>query len=141
MVDELALPEPLMCDANIVKMLTLIFPCTTRRPLPNLTERVDRILFAQVFRENNNNVRTKFFSDPLIKHLWSKIFIATNPEISVSHLRRLRSQEKDGEAKYDRLMRDMMQMEVHLHYKILPDEAKNSKNVGVFTEEEKLADL
>ena len=46
MVDELALPEPLMCDANIVKMLTLIFPCTTRRPLPNLTERVDRILFA-----------------------------------------------------------------------------------------------
>ena len=108
MVDELALPESLLSDANIVKMLTLIFPCTPRRSLPNLTESVDRILFAQVFRENNNNVRTKFFSDPLIKHLWSQIFITTNPEITVAHLRRLRSQEKDGEAKYDRLMRDMM---------------------------------
>ena len=68
--DELLLPDELMTDANVVKMLTLIFPCTTRRPLPNLTERVDRILFAQVFRENNNNVRTKFFSDSLIKYLW-----------------------------------------------------------------------
>ena len=32
-------------------------------------------------------------------------------------------------------------MEVHLHYKILPDAAKISKNVCVFTEEEKAADL
>ena len=101
-----------MTDANIIKMLTLIFPCTTRRPLPNLTERVDRILFAQVFRENNNKVRTRFFSDLLIKYLWSKIFIITNPEIVVSHLRRLRSQESCGEAKYDRLVRDLMHLEL-----------------------------
>ena len=59
----------------------------------------------------------------------------------MAHLRRLRSQEKDGEAKYDRLMRDMMQMEVHLQYKILPDEAKDSKKVAVFSAEEKIADL
>ena len=32
-------------------------------------------------------------------------------------------------------------MEVHLHYKILPDAAKISKNVCVFTDEEKAIDL
>ena len=102
---------------------------------------MDRVLFAQTFRENNSWVRFTFFSDPLIKHLWSKIFIEDNPEIVISHLRRLRSHENLGEAKQDRLVKDMLQLELELNFKILPDIAKNRKNLPAFSQKEKRDDI
>ena len=80
-------------------MLTLLVPCTLNRTIPGLTQSVDRVFFTAVFRENNNEVRIKFFSEPLIKYLWSKIFIEDKPDIVVDHLRRLRGHKLIGEAK------------------------------------------
>ena len=117
-------------------MLTMLFPYTMRRPIPGLTHKVDRVLFAKTFRENNSWVRLSFFSDPLIKYLWSKIFIEDNPEIVISHLRRLKSADQigDGEARQERLLKDMMQLELELNFKMLPDVAKNRKNLPPFSQ-------
>ena len=79
-------------------------------------------------------MRFSFFSDPLIKYLWSKIFIEDNPEVVISHLRRLRSADHIGEAKQDRLLKDMMQLELELGFKMLPDIAKNRKNLPPFSQ-------
>ena len=137
MVGDLDLPKALLDYASLAKMLTLIFPCTTKYPLPNLREPVDRVLLAQVFRENNNSTRTQFFSDPLIKHLWSKIFVEKSPEILVAYLRRLRSQDNMGEAKFSRYTRDMMQLEMELNCALLPDIARNPANIATFSAKEK----
>ena len=66
MVKELNLPTALLDQQCVALMLTLIFPCTIKKPLPNLTGVLDRVCFVKVFRENNNATRTKFFSDPLV---------------------------------------------------------------------------
>ena len=137
MVNNLDLPAVLLDTAGIAKMLTLLFPCTTKHALPNLREPVDRVLLAQVFRENNNLTRTQFFSDPLIKHLWSKIFVGKNPEILITYLRRLRSHDTMGEAKYRRYTRDMMQLEMEVNCKLLPDTARDPANIVAFSEKEK----
>ena len=49
--------------------------------------------------------------------------------------------DETGEAKYDRLMRDMMQIELEVNYKLIPDVARNSENTKVFSKEEKLVDI
>ena len=90
-----------------------------------------------MFRENNSATRKKLFSDPLIKYLWSDIFIEESPETVVTHLRRLHSHDVLGEAKYDRLMRDMMELELTMNFKLLPDIARHSENTKVFSDQEK----
>ena len=140
MTQKLALPAALMDEENIIKMLTLIFPCSTRKPLPAMTSNVDRTAFARVFRENNGSSRIKMFSDPLIANLWS-VFVEESPDIIVTHLRRIRSHEERGEVKFDRLMRDFMQLELTLNIRLLPDVARDSANTTVFSKEEKIADL
>ena len=70
MVEKLELPEALYDYEHVIKMLTLLFPCSTRKPLPELNTMVDRVVFVEVFRENNTLQRNRFFSDPLIKYLW-----------------------------------------------------------------------
>ena len=137
MAADLFLPKHLMDYSSMIKVLTLVFPCSIRRSLPELIEPVDRVFLVEVFRDNNSAVRAKFFSDPLIKHLWSKNFINKNPEIVVGHLRRLRSHSVLGEAKYERLMKDMMHLELTLNFKLLPDMARSSENTMTFTTEEK----
>ena len=52
----------------------------------------------------------------------------------IAHLRRIRSQEKLGEAKYDRLVKDMVQLELELNAKLLPDIARDPTNTKVFSE-------
>ena len=122
-------------------MLTLVFPCTIKKSIPNLNEPVDRTALVKVFRENNNASRSNFFSDPLIKHLWTRVFIEENPEVLVRYLRRVRSQDNMGEAKYSRYIRDMKQLEEHLSCKLLPDIARDSANITAFTEREKCDDM
>ena len=123
--NDLELPVALQDHENVVKMLTLLFPCSVRHPIPNLMSKVDRVLFTSAFRENNNKMRYKFFSDPLIKHLWSKIFIKDNPEIIVAHLRRVRSQgdRNLGLARQERFLLDMGLLESELNFKTIPDAA------------------
>ena len=122
------MPVDLQDLSNIVKMLTLLFPCTVRRPIPNLETFVDRIILSSVFRENNHRMRLKFFSDPLVKYLWSNFFIRDSPEIIVAHLRRIRSQDI-GEAKQERILMDMKLLEIKLNFKTLPDNARDYKNL------------
>ena len=55
------LPIALQDYSSIIKILTLLFPMSTRQPVPGLTQEVDRMFFARVFRENNCVVRFKFF--------------------------------------------------------------------------------
>ena len=51
MTEDLKLPETLLDIENIVKMITLLFPCSLRKKMP--TDLEPRSHFAQVFRENN----------------------------------------------------------------------------------------
>ena len=48
--------------------------------------------------------------------------------------------EERGEAKYERLMKDLMQIELAQNIKLLPDIARDSQNTAVFSKEEKIAD-
>ena len=139
MVKDLALPEALLDHESVVKMLTLLFPCTTRRRLPLLPvmeNPVDRIPFAQVFRENNLSLRQKFFSDPLVKYLWSKIFIVECPDICIDHLRRIRSHSEQGEEKFSKFCKEIARTEMKFNFKMLPDSAKKSENITVFSKSE-----
>ena len=78
-----------------------------------------------VFKENSIFLRNSFFSDTLVKYLWSQIFIVEAPETTIAHLRRIRSIEDHGEIKYERMFSDMLQLEVSCNCKILPDAARN----------------
>ena len=84
-----------------------------------------RTLFVQVFRENNGAVRTKFFSDPVVKYVWDNIFVTQSEDIIISHLRRIRSHPDFGEQKYIRLLKDMNDNEVNYNFRMLPDAARD----------------
>ena len=91
MINDLKVPETLLSLENIVKMITLLFPCSLRKAMP--TEE-PRNHLAQVFRENNQKLRQQFFQEPLIKYLWTKIFIVEGENIVIDHMRRVRSSEE-----------------------------------------------
>ena len=59
----------------------------------------------------------------------------------IAHLRRIRSQEKLGEAKYDRFIKDILQLELEISIKVLPDIARDPKNTMVFSDKEKYHDI
>ena len=142
--EDLHLPESLRDIESIIKMVTLLFPCSTRKQLPllpELTHPAQRLHFAQVFRENNLEIRHKFFQEPLIQYLWSEIFIKVCPEVSVAHLRRIRSHSENGDLKFNRFMTDVKKMEVKVNVKILPDICRDEKSTTVFSEKEKIDDL
>ena len=79
--------------------------------------------------------------EPLVKHLWSKIFIEVCPEVSVLHLRRIRSHPENGEMKFHRFWIDIKKMEIKHDIKLLPEVSKNYENIKVFTEQEKQTDM
>lgn len=137
----LNLPESLLDRENTVKMLTILFPCSTRKPLGDEEFRDVRHFFAEVFRENNVAIRNKFYSDPLIKHMWEHIFLVECESMCINHLRRIRSQEEQGEDKYKRFLSDIGQIELALRLKMLPDAARKEENTKVFSKEEELEDL
>ena len=123
-------------------MLTILFSCTARRPFPELDQTVDRTLFSKVFRENNYMLRRSFFSDPLIKHMWSKIFIKESPEVCIAHLRRIRSKSgEEGELKFEKFREDLFLMEADFNFKMLPNIARNEINTQKFSQQEQLIDF
>lgn len=93
-----------------------------------------------IFRENNVTLRYQFFADPLTKYLWS-IFINESPEICISHLRRIRSMKEQGEAKFERLLKDIQLLELNFNFKMIPDFARNKEDIRVFTQQEEYSDL
>ena len=137
MTNDLRLPAALLDQENVVKMLTLLFPCSTRKHLPasavDMVTPVKRFHLAQVFRENNLGLRHKFFEEPLVKYLWSKIFITECSEVCVAHLRRIRSYPDNGEFKFRRIWGDMMKLEHKFNFKMIPDNARNYENTTVFS--------
>ena len=74
MVNVLNLPSVFLDQDSILKMITLLFPCSTKKDF-KFEETEDRIIFLKAFKENSHGMRIKFFSNPLMKHMWSKIFI------------------------------------------------------------------
>ena len=128
MTKDLALPDALQDNDSVAKMLTLLFPCTIRKSLAILPHQMDdqkRAFFVQVFKENSVTLRNQLFSDPLIQYLWSKIFIVESPETCITHLRRIRSSPEHGEMKYERVLKDMQNVEVEHNFKMLPDSARD----------------
>ena len=138
----LSMPNALLNDENVVKMLTLLFPCSeSREPTRMKKYTAEKSLFAKIFRENNYDLRERFFNDPLAKFLWGKIFTVDAAEITINHLRRIRSLPNYGEEKYQRLRKNMVQVENEMKFKMLPDIANKPDGVKVFSEEEALNDL
>ena len=128
MEKDLSLPDALVDSNCIAKMLTIVFPCTARKPLDGLHHQLNaaqRAFYVQVFKENSVKLRNKLFSDPLIKHLWSKVFIVEKPETCIAHLRRIRSSPEHGEVKYGKVLSDMIKIEVAFNFKMLPDSARD----------------
>ena len=91
----------------------------------------------QVFKENSVQLRNKLFSDPLIKHLWSKIFIVDCPETCIAHLRRIRSSPEQGEDKYEKVLADMSANEEAFNFKMLPESVWDYEKTKVFSQQEK----
>ena len=144
MTEGLQLPDALTDDDSIAKMLLLLFPCAIRKELTSLTLQMSdnqRFIFVQVFKENNVSLRNKLFSDPLVKYLWSKIFIKETPETCIAHLRRIRSNPEQGEIKYERMLQDMLQNEIDFNFKMIPDIARDESNTRAFSQHEKYLDF
>lgn len=122
--EQLKLPEAIMDHQSIVKVVTILFPCTLRKDMGACPFNT-RSFFVQVFKENNVKIRNRFFSDPLVKYLWAKVFILEASEICISHLRRIRSHQEHGEAKYERIMKDLKHNETQFNLKMVPDFARD----------------
>ena len=68
-------------------------------------------------------MRQLFWREPLIRWLWNK-FTDICPDITINHLRRTRSNPLDGEYRYQRLMKDMLEMELTFDVRIVPLQAR-----------------
>ena len=86
-------------------------------------------------------IRSEFFMDPFIKHLWGKIFVEQHSQLLVQHLRRLRSQKVNGQLKYERFMKDVHTNEILFNCTLIPPAIEQSDAVKVFTEQEAFEDL
>ena len=87
----------------MLKMITFMFPCRARKLDPT-TAKEARGLLVQVFHENNSKLRTQLFSDPLIKFLWSEIFVVRAPDTLVNYLRFVKSTKEHGDIQIDRFV-------------------------------------
>ena len=64
----------------------------------------EKKLLSKVFLENNAALRQDLFKDPLIKHLWSKIFITEGHSIITDYIRFVRTKKSDGDIHADRII-------------------------------------
>ena len=117
MKSNLKLSPSLLDDDTVLKMATLLLPAFKYADEKRFEFRQFKT-FTQVFSISREELRNQFFSDPLSKHLWSKIFILENPEICIGHLRRIRNQP-NGQLKYARLHTDMLCNEMNFNFQIL----------------------
>ena len=136
----LELPTVFM-DMKTLCMITLmLFPTIAKktRDSRQFSEELEiyyaeiRMSCFEIFKENNVKKRRAFFSEPLIKYLW-KLFIVYKSEATIHHLRRTRSYPYEGEMRYRTLISDMHCLENLYNVKILPDYARNSNSITLFT--------
>ena len=59
------------------------------------------------------------------------------PDICVDHMRRIRSHPEQGEEKYRKFCTEIAKTELKYKFKMLPDRAKQSENITVFSQSEK----
>ena len=90
-------------------------------------------VMIQVFKENNCKLRTAFFKEPLIKHLWGKVFVVKHHDILITHLIRI---QNDSEMKYEEIVKDLKLTEANLNFNLLPTEFKHDENIKMLTENE-----
>ena len=131
-------PPELLEKDSVDTMLIILFPCIIKKPAYRAMRKSPMFL---IFRENNYTLRTRFFSDPLIKFLWKNVFIKKHEDILVTHLRRIRSHNIVGQTKYERFVKDLATNEIKHKITLLPDSIKDDSKMTVFTEEEAFTDL
>ena len=135
-MDQLQIPQELRCYDNVLKLLTIIFPCTVKQ-IDMTNCRIERLKFVAVFRENSSKRRRDFFSDPLVKFLWQTVFMPANPYLVKDHLRRIKSEASDGDVAVVRFLESVQQMERELDFKFVPDHIKLDYNeIAAFSKEE-----
>ena len=103
-------PDEMLQYEQVLKMTTLMLPCRSKRLDPRKCCK-ERNTLVQVFQENSRSLRSEFFADPLVKFLWSKIFILRSPETVTSHLRYIRSSRANGEIQADKFIEDIIRLE------------------------------
>ena len=102
----LEIPKELRDQENLLKLLTIVFPCTVKHVEPKL-HRNERLKLISIFRENCAKKRQEFFKEPLIQYLWSKVFMEANPDIVNVHLRRIKSERDDGDIAVTKLIKSI----------------------------------
>lgn len=145
---ELELPACFMDLKSLNMMMLMLFPTIAKkqRDKKRFCEELEfyfheiRLPCYEVFKENNIKKRKAFFSEPLIKYLWN-LFIVYKPEITINHLRRTRSHPYEGEARYKKLISDILDFELRFNMKILPDQARKDEAITLFSPEEAELDL
>ena len=126
MSETVQVPNHLLDNESVEKMLIILFPCITKKPAYSAKKKHPLFL---IFRENNYALRMMFFSDPLIKFLWKDLFIKKRSDILINHLRRIRSHEEIGRMKYDRFVKDLAINETKHQMTLLPDSVNSNKDV------------
>ena len=131
----LCLPNELLDTESVLKMLTILFPQSVKKVLPG-THSAERQFLVLIFRENNSSSRKRYFADPLIKYLWTHVFIKEAPDVCATYLRLVKSQPEHGTAKLDKFMRDLFGLETTCNFTILPDIARSIADIEVFSRQD-----
>ena len=105
-MDVLDIPKELRDQENVLKLLTIVFPCTVKHVEPKMY-RNERLKLISIFRENCAKKRQEFFKEPLIQFLWTKVFMEANPDIVNMHLRRIKSERADGDVAVSKLIKSI----------------------------------
>ena len=124
-----------MDDENVLKMLTILFPCSLKKIRPGKCKEKVK-LFSCVFHENNFRMRREFFSDPLIRYIWPNIFVKEDSDFIVTNVRWVRSKHLDGPWKANTFLKNMQQMELDCNVEILPDNDKLLNITEIMSKEE-----
>ena len=109
-MEDINLPHDLKDQDNILKLLTIIFPCTIKkiRPFDLVDQRKELIA---IFRENCSKKRLNFFQDPLVMYLWNQVFMKERPDIFENHMRKIKSDSKYGDIAIDKFVTSLRALE------------------------------
>ena len=101
MADRLSLPNVLLNEEDLLKMVTILFPCSIKKVTPDEYKH-ERIFFVKAFGENSALIREQFFSNPLVKYLWVNHFMKEGSNIILTYLRSIRNDH--GEYKFQKFL-------------------------------------
>ena len=127
-------PEELQNPENMLKLLTIIFPCTLKRLQPE-KNRDERHRLIDIFTENNLRRRQDFFDDPMIRFLWNNVFIKNNADLVMTQIKSLKGEQDQYTIKVERFIQSIQQLEEHHQIKFLPD-GVNAGEIKQFVPEE-----